>query len=302
MWRTVYPVWAKKLGLDFNIASKHYSEVVAEKIKSGEFRFPEVANKPAVRVTWHDSCHIGRASGIYEPPRELIKAIPNVDFVEMFYNREEAHCCGSVLTLIHEPAVAASIGKTRLDEAEEVGAEKVLALCPCCQFQLRVAKDNKQSTVEVQDLAHFAASALGYDFPNPHPEALRQWAVFDAMIRLMTPQGFAELMGTMWPELIAAMPFHMGPIMRFMGKIPGALTVMKPMFPTLFPRLLPIMMPKVMPTMLARVGAQIDMPNYMREQMPELMPKVMDELMPHMIGDVVPLVTQPMIEYLQRKN
>ena len=162
-----------------------------------------------------------------------------------------------------------------------------------------MAADKKHSTVEVQDLAHFAAAALGFEFPNPHPEALRQWAVFDAMITLMTPKGFADLMGTMWPELIDAMPFGMGPMMRMMGKIPGALTVMKPMFPVLFPRLLPMMMPKVMPTMLARVGGRIEMPASMREQMPELMPKVMDRLMPHMIGDVVPLVTQPMIDYLK---
>ena len=298
MWRQVYPVWAKKLGLEFGITSLHYSEVVAEKITRGEFAFPEQIDKKPVRVTWHDSCHLGRASGIYEPPRQLIKAVPGVDFVEMPYNREEAHCCGSVLTLIKDPPVAAEIGKTRLDEAIEVGAEKVLALCPCCQFQLRVAADKKESKVEVQDLAHFAAAALGYEFPNPHPEALRQWAVFDAMINLMTPAGFADVMGTMWPELIDAMPFGMGPMMRLMGKIPGALTLMKPMFPILFPRLLPMMMPKVMPTMLSRVAARIPMPDYMREQMPDIMPKVMDRLMPHMIGDVVPLVTQPMIDYL----
>ena len=43
------------------------------------------------------------------------------------------------------------------------------------------------------------------------------------------------------------MPFGMGKMMRVMGKIPGALTLMKPMFPILFPKLLPMMMPKVMP-------------------------------------------------------
>jgi hypothetical protein len=45
----------------------------------------------------------------------------------------------------------------------------------------------------------------------------------------------------------------------------------------------------------------IPMPDYMAEQMPQMMPKVMDSLMPHMIGDVIPLVTQPMINYLQGK-
>ena len=75
-------------------------------------------------------------------------------------------------------------------------------------------------------------------------------------------------------------------MMRMMGKVPGALALMKPMFPILFPRLLPMMMPKVMPTMLSRVAERIPMPDYMLEQMPALMPKVMDNLMPHMIGDV----------------
>lgn len=301
MWRNVYPEWAKKLGIDYDITARHYSEIVSDKIKAGEFKFPET-DSPPVTVTWHDSCHIGRASGVYEPPRELIRAMPGVNFVEMSHNRQAAHCCGSVLTLIKEPPVAAEIGRTRLDEAVEAGAEKVLALCPCCEFQLRVSADKKNVPVEVVDLARFSASALGYEFPDPHPEVKAQWAVFEAMIPLMTPQGFAGLMGTMWSELIDAMPFGMGPLMRAMGKIPGALNLMKPMFPVLFPRLLPMMMPKVMPTMLERVGERIPMPAYMAEQMPDLMPQVMDRLMPHMIRDVVPLVTQPMIDYLQGKG
>jgi len=175
-------------------------------------------------------------------------------------------------------------------------------LCPCCEFQFRVTADKKGLKVQTVDLARYAASALGYDFPDPNPEVQKQWAVFEAMIELMTPQGFADTMGTMRPEMVDAMPFGMGKMMRIMGKIPGALSLMKPMFPVLFPKLLPMMMPKVMPLMLQRVAERIPMPDYMAEQMPDMMPKVMDNLMPHMIVDVVPLVTQPMIDYLTGKN
>ena len=300
MWRQYYPEWAKKLGIDYPIKARHYSEILAEQIKAGKFRFPK-SQKP-VTVTWHDSCHIGRASGVYEPPRDVIQAIPDVKLVEMSHNREQAHCCASVLTLLKEPTVAADIGKVKLDEALAAGAEKILSLCPCCQVQLRVTADKKGVPIEIQDLAHFAAATFGYTFPNPNPEVRKQWAVFDAFIKLLTPQGFANLMGTMWPELIDAMPFGMGRMIRLLGKAPGVLSLMKPMFPVLFPRLLPLMLPKVMATMLRRVEEQIEMPKYMREQMPDLMPKVMDRLMPHMIGDVVPLITQPMIDYLQGKS
>lgn len=299
MWRQVYPQWANKLGIDYGIEAKHYSEVVAEQIEKQGFSFPD-SGKEKVQVTWHDSCHIGRASGVYEAPRKLIEAIPHASLVEMEYNRERAHCCGSVLTLIKDPPIAAEVGNTRLEEAIDAGAEKVLALCPCCQFQFRVTRDKKGLPVQIVDLARFAASALGYEFPDPNPEVQKQWEVFEAMIALMSPEGFARLMESMWPELIDAMPYKMGPMMKLMGKIPGALKAMKPLFPVLFPWLLPKMMPQVMDTMLSRIADRVPMPDYMSQQMPEMMPQIMDNLMPHMVRDVAVLVSDSMIEYLAK--
>jgi hypothetical protein len=224
----------------------------------------------------------------------------------MANHHEAAHCRGSVLTLIKDPLVAHDIGEMRLNEAVETRAESVLALCPCCEFQLRVSKEKKGSPVEIHDLAAYACKGLGKTFEDPSPEVSRQWKVFEGMIALMTPQGFANLMDMMWPELLKAMPLGMGAMMRGIGKLGpiggGMLTVMKPMFPILFPKLLPGMMPKVMPAMLERVGAMIPMPDYMKEQMPELMPKVMDTLMPHMLPDVVPLVVPKMIAYLRGRS
>ena len=302
MWRHTYPEWAEKLGMDYDIKAKHYSEVVAEKIRNGEFAFTHPIEK---KVTWHDSCHIGRVSGVYEEPREIIKAIPGVRYEDMAHNRQEGHCCGSVLTLIKDPPVAHEVGKIRLDEAEEISAEAVLALCPCCEFQLRVTKEKKNLPIGIHDLASFACRALGKEFEDPSPEVSRQWAVFEGMIALMTPQGFADLMSTMWPELLEAMPLGMGGMMRFIGKLgfvgDALFAVMKPVFPVLFPKLLTGMIPKVMPAMLERVAQKIPMPEDMVEQMPEMMPKVMDNLMPKMLPDVVPLAVPKMIAFLKGK-
>ena len=305
MWRQVYPEWAHKLGIDYDITTKHYSEVVSEKIQNGTFQFPSESGDAKHHldiVTWHDSCHIGRASGVYEPPRQLLAAMPGVELREMEHNRERAHCCGSVLTLLKDPEIAADIGKSRLDEAVAVGAEKVVALCPCCEFQLRVSAEARNVDVEVVDLSRLAAERLGYQLPDPHPEVRAQWAVFEKMIALLTPAGFAGLLASMWPELVDAMPWGLGHLMRFFGKIPGVLRAMKPMFGVLFALLLPKMMPKLLPVMLERIAARVPMPDYMAEQMPQMLPGVMDALMPHMLPQVVPLVSEPLIAYLRQPS
>ena len=304
MWRQVYPQWAKKLGIEYGIKTRHYSELVAEQIKAGRFRFKK--SPGSLKVSWHDSCHIGRASGVYEEPREVIKALPGVELVEMAHNRENGYCCGSVLTLIKEPQVAHDLGARRLQEAVDAGADAVLALCPCCQFQLRVSDEKRQMKMPVHDLAAFACRALGYQFPDPRPEVLSQWRTFEAMIAVMTPEGFADLMGTMWPELLDAMPLGMGAMMRALGRAGGfgglMLAAMKRLFPVLFPLLLPGMMAKVMPRMLERIAAAVPMPDYMLEQMPALMPKVMANLLPFMLPDVVPLVSDPLVSYLRGRK
>ena len=314
VWNTYYPQWADKLGIPFDFKAKHYSQVLSEKIAMGEFALTEVpeslqdqieANGTA-KVTFHDSCHIGRAGGVYEPPRDLIRAIPNVELVEMAHSKEDALCCGSVLTRIGEPhPTSEKLGTRRIGEAEASGADALLALCPCCQFQLRVSANEKGSELPVIDLARLSAEALGVkNLPDPNPEVLSQWAMFEQFIALMSPDGMVGVMDALTPQLLDAMPLGMGAMMRGIGKSPAVVRepmfkMMAPTMPVLFPRLLPGMMPKVLPHMIQLVEQRIPMPDYLRNQLPDLFPEVVDNVMPKMLPEVAPKYVPIMFEHLR---
>ncbi|MGD8397336.1 MAG: FAD-binding and (Fe-S)-binding domain-containing protein [Anaerolineae bacterium] len=301
VWNTFYPQWAEKLGIEYDFEAKHYAEVLAEQIEAGQFTLDREVN---MTVTWHDSCHMGRAGKIYEAPRQLIRAIPGIKLVEMENNRQEAHCCGSVLSLVADPDVGKRVGDVRLQEAEDAGAEAVIAACPCCEVQFRVTADKTGRDLPIIDLSTLACEGAGIEHPDSTPYALEMWAVFEAMIRLLKPEAMAEFMASLLPEMIAAMPGPFPAMMKMIKGAPGPardamIAMMRPMMPVLFPRLLPGMMPKVMPDMLAAVNQRIDMPARMEEQMPDLMPAAMDNLMPKMLPLIIPHFMPYMEAYLR---
>lgn len=298
-WNTYYPQWAKKLGIEYDFKAKHYSELITDKLKAGEMKFTQPVN---MKLTFHDSCHIGRAGGVYEPPREMLKAIPGVELVEMEHNRENALCCGSVLTRISEPDPTSNVlGKKKIDEAAATGADALVALCPCCEFQLRVSAKENNLNMPVKDLAAIAAKGLGIDLPDYTEYALEMWSVFDKVITLMKVPNMAKLMTKLIPNMMDALPAPLRGMMQ-MAKLPGMDKMMTAMMPKMMPLLMPILMPKVMPAMLAEVEKMIAMPDFMKQQMPDLMPKTMDNMLPHVLPEIATIVTPAMIQYVKTKK
>jgi Fe-S oxidoreductase/FAD/FMN-containing dehydrogenase len=304
VWHTFYPEWARKLGIDYPFEAKHYSEILAERIGVGAC---QLDHEVKMKVTWHDSCHMGRAGNIYEAPRKLIRAIPGIEFVEMEHHHQEAHCCGSVLSLVADPDVGERVGDMRLAEADAVGAQAVVAACPCCEVQLRVTADKTGRDLPIIDLTNLICQAAGVEHPDPTPYALEMWGVFEAMIRLLKPEAMAQFMAGLLPEMIEAMPAPFRGMMNMVKSSPAPvrdtmITAMKPMMPFLFPRLMPGMMPKVMPAMLAAIGKSIAMPKQMEEQMPDLMPAAMGNLMPKMLPLIIPHFMPYMEAYLKGES
>lgn len=299
VWKEFYAREAEKRGEPYEFEVKHYSELIAPALGDGTLSLPDNA-LAGHTVTFHDSCHAGRAQGIYEPPRDMLKAMPGLDYVEMAHNREEGICCGSVVTLVGEIETAPVLGCARLQEAVDAGADTVVALCPCCQVQLRDSASKAGLDIEIDDLARVVAASAGYDIPTSKEYATYAWSFFERFIVLMEPENMAKFMERIFPQMTDAMPAHMGPAMRKMAQGSGGRAMMARMMPALFPRMAPGILDKVMPDLVSEVAAYIgEMPEDMAYLMPDLLPQTMHELMPTYIPALVPYLVPSFIGYLK---
>ena len=98
-------------------------------------------NAPSVgaplKVTYHDACFLGRHNRVYEPPRELVGSLPNVELVEMPRNRDRAMCCGAGgAHAWFEETRGTRIADARIVEAAATGADVVATACPFCSQML----------------------------------------------------------------------------------------------------------------------------------------------------------------------
>ncbi len=123
---------------DKGLRLQHYTEFLAEAIKSGKMRLAESFEK---KVTYHDPCFLGKRNGIYEAPREVLKAIRGLELVEMNRTRENSFCCGGgagrTWTEDSPPEKRPNID--RVKEALNVGVEVIATACPFCVVTLEDA-------------------------------------------------------------------------------------------------------------------------------------------------------------------
>ena len=107
-----------------------------------------------IRATYHDPCHLGRHTEVYDAPRSILRAIPGLKLTEMKSNREKARCCGGgagVKTAYPDISEKAAI--RRVIEAEKSGADVLVTTCPFCVQTLRAAGQNTGSRIEVLELS-----------------------------------------------------------------------------------------------------------------------------------------------------
>ena len=152
--RVDYP---KLLG-DTGIEVLHLTEVLAPLVGNGL-----ELGKLEKRVTYHDSCKLGRCSGLYDEPRGLLKAVEGLDLVEMEQARDKSLCCGGS-PWANCGLVNRQVQEWLLGQAEATGADLLVTGCPKCKIHLRCAQkigDGKVPQIEIQDMATLLAQSLG---------------------------------------------------------------------------------------------------------------------------------------------
>ena len=111
-----------------------------------------------MKVTYHDSCHLGRGCGVYDPPRAILRAIPGLQLVEMERNQRWSWCCGGGGGVPEAaPELAQWNASDRMCEARASGAELMLTSSALCQ---RSFNDLPEAGLPTQDLLEFALTAL----------------------------------------------------------------------------------------------------------------------------------------------
>jgi heterodisulfide reductase subunit D len=143
----------------------HITELLAQNLSTLSLKAKR-SNPEVKKVTYQDPCRLGRHLGIYEPPREIIKAIPGIKLTEMEHSGAESICCGTS-AWTNCGSYSKQIREERLLEARATGAEVLVTACPKCQIHFKCAMVNKGAEkgtdieMKVMDIVTLVADALG---------------------------------------------------------------------------------------------------------------------------------------------
>jgi Fe-S oxidoreductase len=182
-----FKVLYDKFHMKAKIEVLHSTEYFDRLIKEGKLR---PSKRVAAKVTYHDPCHLGRLGepyahwqgervaghmyrfeppkvyrrgtyGVYQPPRDVLKAIPGLEIIEMDRTREYAWCCGSGGGVKEaNPEFAEWTGRERIDEAESTGADALVTACPGCERNFSDVTKTRGSGLKIFDIAELLEKAL----------------------------------------------------------------------------------------------------------------------------------------------
>ncbi len=141
----------------------HHSSFLQSLINEGRIKLKGGGSFKGKRISYHDSCYLGRANGIYEAPRQVLEIL-DAELVEMKRCRTNGLCCGAggAQMFKEEEKGDKRVNQERTDEAIDTGATIIAAACPFCNTMLTdgVKVREKEDDVKVLDIAELIAASM----------------------------------------------------------------------------------------------------------------------------------------------
>lgn len=141
----------------------HHAVFLQQLIDEGKIKMSDGNSFKGKKITYHDSCYLGRANDIYEAPRKVLEALDTA-LVEMKRCKSNGLCCGAggAQMFKEEEKGTTRINLERTKEALETGASVIAAACPFCNTMLTdgVKNSNKEDEVKVLDIAEIVAASM----------------------------------------------------------------------------------------------------------------------------------------------
>jgi heterodisulfide reductase subunit D len=151
-----------QLGGNYEVV--HHATFLQQLIDTGQLKMKEGGEFKGKKITYHDSCYLGRANNVYEAPRKVLELL-DAELIEMKRCRTTGLCCGAGgAQMFKEPEKGTKdINIERTEEALGTGAEIIASNCPFCMTMLSdgVKNKEKETTVKVYDLAELIAKSEG---------------------------------------------------------------------------------------------------------------------------------------------
>lgn len=141
----------------------HHTTFLQQLIDQGKIVMKEGGTFKGKKITYHDSCYLGRANNIYEAPRKVLEIL-DTELVEMKRCRTNGFCCGAggAQMFKEEEKGTERVNFDRSKEAIETGANIVASACPFCNTMLTdgVKNEEKEDSVKVLDIAEIIAESM----------------------------------------------------------------------------------------------------------------------------------------------